>query len=371
MKEQILKEEVINWLLHRKYTSRNINIAYISIVLLLSGITYLAFADSKTPLQECQEAYMFATNELYRYNEIHSRYKVSLPKYDCTTWTASGAIVPPPERKKNLRDRFWLRDCRFINEKHKLPRYNLEWIAYDIACEVGKSFNIKSPWLYIIEEIGYGNNLWNYIILRWLIPWSLIIKNDVRIVLAHITTSLKEWDTLDAWNIIWQVNKSWASTNYHIHIELWDWYYNVSREFALWEEYSKINWTALLNHRNWDFGQAKENVYYFTSYNLWDINQNDSSPCISASGKDLCELENSGIRTMALTYDIRKKLGVKFWDKVKLTWDEGCEGIYEVHDEMNKRFRETPWILRPWTPYYIKWDIPSKKWWVCHVSKID
>lgn len=68
----------------------------ITISLCIIGITYFAFADSKTPLQECQEAYMLATNELYRYNENHSRYKVSLPEYDCNTWTASGAIVPPP-----------------------------------------------------------------------------------------------------------------------------------------------------------------------------------------------------------------------------------------------------------------------------------
>ncbi len=72
----------------------------ITISLCIIGITYFAFADSKTPLQECQEAYMLATNELYRYNENHSRYKVSLPEYDCneTKISATGSDSPVPPK---------------------------------------------------------------------------------------------------------------------------------------------------------------------------------------------------------------------------------------------------------------------------------
>jgi hypothetical protein len=54
----------------------------------------------------------------------------------------------------------------------------------------------------------------------------------------------------------------------HIHIELWDGYMNVDRNFALGKAYKSQNGTALLNHRNWDFGQPKDNVYYFTHYTL-------------------------------------------------------------------------------------------------------
>lgn len=59
-------------------------------------------------------------------------------------------------------------------------------------------------------------------------------------------------------------------------------------------------------------------MYYFTHYDLGDYRQNDKTPCIGASGKDLCKLERSGVRTMALTSDIRKKMGIKFGDTVKL-----------------------------------------------------
>ena len=55
-----------------------------------------------------------------------------------------------------------------------------------------------------------------------------------------------------------------------------------------------------------------------------------------------------GIGTMALTVDIRKKLGIQFGDKVALTGDVGCEGVYTVTDEMACRFRgELAWTNGP------------------------
>lgn len=269
--------------------------------------------------------------------------------------------------KITLRDKFWLWDCRFINDSHRLGKYNLEWMAYDIACEKGKSFEVKSPWEYTIEKIGFWYNIGNFIILK---KSSEVWYEETRIVLGHTKTSRNVWDKIGEWDVIGQTNVSGASTWMHIHIELWDWYNNVSREFALGEKYKSLNWTALLNHRKWDFGQQNKEVYYFTHYDLWDVKQNDSTPCIGASGKDLCYLEKQGIRTMALTSDVRKNLSVEFGDRVKLTWDIWCEGIYQVEDEMNKRYRETPWVLRPNTPYYIKGDLPSMDGWVCSVTKL-
>lgn len=129
--------------------------------------------------------------------------------------------------------------------------------------------------------------------------------------------------------------------------------------------------------------------FFFTSYTLWDERQNDSTPCIGASGEDLCSLEAEGVHTMALTVDVRKRLGVKFGDKVRLTWDKWCEGIYIVSDEMACRFRwEYAWanwpckysdwtptpkvshIKRPRTNLYIKWDLPWKKGGSCVINKI-
>ena len=106
--------------------------------------------------------------------------------------------------------------------------------------------------------------------------------------------------------------------------------------------------------------------YYFTPYNLTK-KQTDSQPCIWASTKNLCTLNSKWIKTIALTVDVRKSMNIKRWDEVQLIWDKWCEWIYQVHDEMNKRYRE--WcILRDWV--CIKWDIVNWVWWVCRVQKL-
>lgn len=388
-KEKLLSSiENLNGTTSARYTARNINAMFVLMIVIGGGIfgSVFAFFSPDDEYTQCIEDYTKQVDEVRQRNEelVSSCYKeykdniyelgaciknpTPVPVNSCTnkwTWSLregeSLSDVPSRQVENNLRKRFGLESCRATNDFHRLGKYNLEWIGYDIACEVGKSFDVKSPWDYTIEKIGFWYNIGNFIIL---------VKWNTSIVLWHTATSRKVWDKLKEWDVIGQTDISWASTWMHVHIELWDNYYNVSREFALWEKYRKINGTALLNHRQWDFGQQKENVYYFTSYDLWDESQNDSTPCIGASGKDLCALEKSGVRTMALTSDIREKLGVRFGDKVRLLWDEGCEWVYEVHDEMNKRFRQTPWILRPGTPYYIKWDLPSKDGWVCSVTKI-
>lgn len=112
----------------------------------------------------------------------------------------------------------------------------------------------------------------------------------------------------------------------HVHIELWDGYMNLTSAAIYSKEYDTKDQSAVLNYRKWDFGQTKkEHKYYFTAYNLGDPAQNDSTPCIGASGKDLCHLEWSGIRTMAVTSDIRKALNLKWGDKVILKGEPGCE----------------------------------------------
>lgn len=355
----------ISYVTHKFNPVSREGVLILAIVITLIGAIVSAFASGgKTSLQICQESYMKSSNEIVRYNEENPSYKISLPQYDCNSivWTASGAIVPPPS--ETLRNKFGLWDCRFITDEHKLPRYNLEWTAYDIACEKGKSFDVKSPSSYTIEKIGFWYNIGNYIILK------NSKDSNIRLVLGHTVTSRKVWTTVEGWEIIGQTNLSGESTWVHVHIELWYKYFIVSRWFALGTEYDSQNGTALLNHRHWDFSQPTTNPYYFTSYDLWDPAQNDSTPCIGASWKDLCEMEKNWIRTMALTSDIRNLLWVKFWDKIELIWEDGCQGIYQVEDEMNVRYRSVPWILRPWTPYYIKWDLPSKWGGACNIQKI-
>lgn len=85
-----------NEIVRKKFFDWRINITFLLVVSIPCAIVY-AIVDTRTPLQLCQESYMKATNEISAY------------------------------------------------KKHKLPKYNLEWMAYDIACEKGKSFDVRSP----------------------------------------------------------------------------------------------------------------------------------------------------------------------------------------------------------------------------------
>lgn len=121
--EHLIKEEVRNWVVYRQYTSKKYNSIFG--LILVGGLLIFClsvFANDKTPLQVCQESYMKATNELMIYNEENPSHKVTLPEYNCNIWTASGAIVPPPERKEIISDKeitkaymldpLWLKICK-------------------------------------------------------------------------------------------------------------------------------------------------------------------------------------------------------------------------------------------------------------------
>lgn len=113
---------------------------------------------------------------------------------------------------------------------------------------------------------------------------------------------------------------------------------------------------------------------FFTDYDLWDPWQNDDEPCIWASGKDLCKMTKNWINTIALVNIKRKELGIKFGDKVQLSWWP-CDWIYSVEDEMNWRFRQKTPVYRPWTSFEIRGDIArfsSKKQcqWAYYITKL-
>lgn len=79
-------------------------------------------------------------------------------------------------------------------------------------------------------------------------------------------------------------------------------------------------------------------VVFFTTFNAGAIEQNDSAPCHSASGKDICNGLRNGESHVAIAKDLRQKLQLKWGDKVRISGGV-CSGVYSVEDEMGKRFR--------------------------------
>lgn len=70
--------------------------------LVLMG-AYNAFGWEENQMKMCQESFMKATNEIVQYNIDNPKYKIELPKYNCTTnLNATGGIAPePPEKSYN------------------------------------------------------------------------------------------------------------------------------------------------------------------------------------------------------------------------------------------------------------------------------
>ena len=172
-------------------------------------------------------------------------------------WTVTDASSSVA-KQINLRSIFSLWDCRFTNDNHKLPRYKLEWLAYDIACEKWKAFDVSVPNYqakenrkWIVEKIGYGNNIGNFIIIK---------SNTLRVVYGHTKPIewIKEWDIVKSTFTIGETDLSGESTGMHLHLEIWEWTDIVSRErfwSPIWE---KQDQRKLLEHRQWNFGQKKK-----------------------------------------------------------------------------------------------------------------
>lgn len=277
------------------------------------------------------------------------------------TWTVTGTILPVPSRIKLTPAQLFYTTAIYdgchvsqTEEQHFLKK-NWWIMATDISCRfwwpkssqaivfapdyLGKSI------FYKITKIGTDQLLWDYAELSF---WKW---NENKWVIAHIELwKFIEWDVIETWEKLWQQNLSGRTTGYHTHIELWklieDKWINISYSTRSQSLFNKRTWQLDTTSKVWD-------KFFFTQYNLWDVNQNDASPFIGASGKDLRYVKNP----IAITSDIRKLYGLKFWDKIQITGP--CSWIYQVEDEMNIRFR-TSCILREW--WCIKWDIAIQPW---------
>jgi len=155
-------------------------------------------------------------------------------------------------------DKLNLSDCRVTQyeDKHIL-KWRGSMYAYDIACEVWKSFKVYSPIIkdiYVVEHIWFDSKLGDYIILK---HWEL------RFVYWHTLSNLKVGTALKSGQEIWYTNKTWVSQNYHLHIELWKWKENISWKYIKWE-WLHINPKSLtLREQRWFVSDAEINTMVF------------------------------------------------------------------------------------------------------------
>jgi len=144
------------------------------------------------------------------------------------------------------------------HEDDHIKKWRWSVYALDVACVRWKSFTVYTPSIkniYVIEHIWYDNRLGNYIILK---HWEL------RFVYWHTITDLKVGTALKNGQGLWVINKSWMSENYHLHIELWKWYDNISWKYTKWE-WLYINQKSFdIRNQRWLLTDKEVNDQVFT-----------------------------------------------------------------------------------------------------------
>jgi hypothetical protein len=97
--------------------------------------------------------------------------------------------------------------------------------------------------------------------------------------------------------------------------------------------------------------EIKPNVVTLTTYNA-SVSQCDSTPLVTASGFKIDASHPGKHRIIAISRDLKKLF--KFGQKVKLSNAGRFNGVYYVHDVMNKRFKNKIDVL-------INNDVPIDK----------
>ena len=110
---------------------------------------------------------------------------------------------------------------------------------------------------------------------------------------------------------------------------------------------------GIMPHTNYAINKHKDvpNVVTLTTYNVC-AKQCDSTPLITASGFKIDLLHPGKHRIIAISRDLKKLF--KFGQKVKLSNAGRFNGVYYVHDVMNKRFKNKIDVL-------INNDVPIDK----------
>lgn len=213
----------------------------------------------------------------------------------------------------------------------------------------------NKPVSYRVSFVGTDNLLGKFV--------QLIVQKDGKdsnesFYLGHTETKFKEWDIVHTWQRLGQMSMTWATTGWHVHFE----YRTLSvggtwasqRFFTALKEVSLDNKRKGILYNGWKWGD----LVHATTYDVGDVSQNDASPYIGASGKDLRYIPNA----VALTKDVRRSLWLKFGDKIKVqnvaTW---MVHVVQIEDEMNARYRESgpSNCIRPTNGWEcIKMDIP-------------
>lgn len=226
-------------------------------------------------------------------------------------------------------------DGTYVSQTYRQHYSANGFLATDVATG-GKTLNVYAPDLYN-KEIEYTLTFEQA--LDKTVGKAIYLTNEeqnIRWLIGHVESDMTGCNDpciVKTGQIIGHVVMTGITTGLHAHIEAFS---KVGGQWKSFEyKIGESDKTQLYNKPQ-AVVPTKSITVYMTHYDL-SVGQTDASPCIGASGKNICELSKK-INVIALTSDMRATLDVKFGDTVRIKKGE-TTFIAQVEDEMASRFR--------------------------------
>lgn len=269
-----------------------------------------------------------------------------------------------PTTNASILEDLSLNDCRITqNQESHLKKGNWSMYAVDIACIRWKSFTVYTPNyfdIYVIDYIWIDKRLWNFLILK---HW------DYKFVYWHTKTELNIWDRLWKKQILWKIDKSWISQNYHLHIELWYKEQNINWHKLNWKELEINPKSFDLKSQRWlvEWKEINQKILDFISWFEWyrecaynDWKQFSIWYWTKAKSKNECiTKEEADKRARIVIENIKNKYWLNHLDLNKQK--AIISFVYNIWSLSNKQI----WLLNNWYFRALGNDflLYNKAWW--------
>lgn len=263
--------------------------------------------------------------------------------------------------------------CRMTqDEDSHLIKGNGSMYAVDLSCwEAIKVFSPKDKEFYRVKTVSFDSKIWDYVILK---------NGDLEYVFWHTKSELKKWDKVEAGSEIWVTNKSWKSTWYHLHFELWKYGYNISYKHLLWEaeKYNMKKTYDLRKQRGWYLGEkeAMDFIAWFEGFREkpyidWKWRLSIWYGTIAKWPKDRVTKEEAKQRKLhvieGLMESVYKNHFVKSHNQ-RIALVSATYNLWINSSITKVKNRTTEKGIRQWFARFVKWSVCNKDW--CETKKL-
>lgn len=263
--------------------------------------------------------------------------------------------------------------CRVTqDEDEHIKKWQGSMYAVDISCwEAIKIFAPKDKEFYRVKMIWFDSRMWDYLVLK---HW------DLEYVFWHTKSELKKWEKVLAGQEIGITNKSWKSTWYHLHFELWKYGYNISYKHLLWENavYNMEKTYDLRKQRGWYLWE-KEAIDFIADFEWfrnvpyldWKWRMSIGYWTIAKWPKDRVTKEEAKQRKMHVVEGLMESVYRNHFVKShnqRIALVSATYNLWVFSDITKVKYRTTEEWVKNWFSKFVKWSVCDSKW--CVTKKL-